>query len=132
MRRDMKQEAEKIVDEWVGKMTYTVATRNLEEHMGLISKSLKLFGLPSDEVVDYVGWRNRRKYEFTQGLLQSVTYRDIEVLDADKDQITVDYWEILRGTQGERYEIQKEAVLMKEPDKVWRLMTEQIKQVKPA
>lgn len=131
MVRTKGETAEQVLRDWTSAMTYTVATRNLEEHMDLISRSVNVFGMPNRQIIDYKGWRARRHNEFLKGLLQSLVYRDIRVINSADGQLTANYKEVLKGSDGQRFELDKDATLFREADNKWRLVLEQINNIRP-
>ena len=47
--------------------------------MNLISKKVRVFGVPGFEVIDYNDWAAQCRHEFTAGLLKRVSYEGMQV-----------------------------------------------------
>lgn len=59
----------------------------LQEHLNLISKNVKLFGVPGHEVIDYAVWSEHR-------LITRIDYRNIRVLATNSTAIRFAAYEL--------------------------------------
>ena len=66
----MDIQARNIAEHWLEELAFTAATGNLHAHMALVSRQVKVLGLPGNKLVDYQGWKRRRHNEFSKRLLQ--------------------------------------------------------------
>lgn len=122
-------ESLRIAQKWLDRYSFSAATWNLDDHMGLISQDIQLHGMPSVGVIDYAGFRRRRHNEFSKKLLLSITHKGLELLESNGDQITFVIKETLKSTRGESFVLDKEVRLRCESDGAWRAVHELIKQI---
>ncbi len=69
----------RIVQEWLAALARTANARDYPAHMDLISKEVKVYGVPGFEVIDYDDWARQCQHEFEAGLLKRVTYEGLKV-----------------------------------------------------
>lgn len=118
-----------IAQQWLGSLSFSAATWNLNEHMELISRDVQVHGLPAAGVVDYAGFKRRRHNEFNNKLLLSITHKGLELIERQAEQITFAVKETLKSTRGESFVLDKEIRLRCESDGKWRAVQETIKQI---
>jgi hypothetical protein len=122
-------ECRNIVQQWLNGISFSAATWNLHDHMELISRDVQVHGLPSVDIVDYTGFKKRRHNEFHKKLLLSITYKGMELIESNGEQITFAVKETLKSTRGESFVLDKEIRLRRESDGKWRAVQEQIKYI---
>ncbi len=122
-------DAMKIATEWLDNMAYTIATRDLEAHMQLVSAKVRVLGI-ADKRIDFHGWHKRRRIEFEKHLLQRIRYSQPEILATKANRVTFNVTENIKATDGQIIELQKEVVLKKEKDGQWRVRQERIGRIK--
>ena len=122
----MNGEAEKIVQQWLDDVSFSVATWNLDAHMQLVSRQVKVSGIPRIGTIDYNGWKQRRRNEFDKKLLRSLTYHLYEILSKSDDQLRFTVEETMRGNNGKTLVIDKEVTLNREDDGKWRVSNERL------
>lgn len=115
-----------IINRWLNEVTFSAATWDLEAHMALISKDVRVLGVPRIEYIDYRGWKQRRHNEFKKKLLQSLTYREARLLHKEGNTLHFSVHETMRGLLGQCIEVRKEITLQLEKDGKWRAVKEQI------
>ena len=115
----------RIAQTILNELAYTVSMRDLDAHMELISRDVKVLGL-KHQVVNFEGWRVRRENEFNNRLLKRVTYDIPRIIESDDHSITFSVTERLKASDGKCYVVEKEIILMREKDLQWRVLLETI------
>ncbi|MFO7592619.1 MAG: hypothetical protein R6X15_01050 [Pseudomonadota bacterium] len=126
----MKREAEQIARQWLDEVSFSAATWNLEAHMQLVSRQVKVTGIPNINSIDYTGWERRRKNEFEKKLLRSLNYRLLDILEGKEEQLYFTVEETMRANNGKSVIIEKEVKLHREDDGKWRVRREHIKRIR--
>lgn len=121
-------EATEIATEWLNDLTYTIATRDLNAHMRLVSKKVMVMGIGS-KVIDYRGWMKRRRIEFEKQLLQRIKYSMPRIIDSDDNRITFSVTENIKASDGQVFELDKEVTLKQRRDGSWRVVLERINSI---
>ncbi len=119
-------QAEKIIHHWLNGLTYSAATRDLEGHMELISRRVQVYGVLKEGAIDFDGWYKRRAYEFGNNLLDSLSYRNIDIISIAQREIIFTVLERMKATNGASIQVEKEVCLAHESDDVWRVSMETI------
>lgn len=119
-------DADTIVHRWLAELALTTASRDLEAHMALVSARVQVHGLHRAGLIDFEGWRARRRTEFRDGLVHGMTHKDVEVITSEPGHIVFNVTETLKGTRGEVIVIGKQVVLKEEEKEHWRVVLEQI------
>jgi len=115
-----------IVDGWAIASCETLERRDIEAHMNLISKDVKVYGLANHEYVDYNFWHNQVDEQFSQGLVKSVRYY-LHAVRADSDSLILfTAIEYLTDKDGSEHESPLEVALAREEDGVWRVIQEKV------
>lgn len=109
-----------IVANWLDNMSYSIATRDLNSHMNLISKRIMVLGI-GDQVIDYEGWYVRRRNELAKNLLKRIKFFHPEIIDNRENRITFKVTENMKSNSGQIIELEEEIVLTREEDKMWRV-----------
>ncbi len=118
------QKAEKIVHAWLKQLTKTAVENDLPAHMQLVSRQVKVIGIPKVGYIDYEGWRSRRFNEFNGKLLHSIKYRLHKIINTRDDQIVFRVRETIKATNGNLIISDKDVILQKEKDGCWRVRYE--------
>ncbi len=115
-----------IAQAWSLACCETLEKRDLDAHMNLISKQVKVFGLADFDSIDYHFWRNQLTQQFANDTVSSVRYY-INAVKADSDSlIKFTAIEYLTDKEGKEHENPLLIVLEKEADDVWRVIEEKI------
>jgi hypothetical protein len=125
----MPREATQIVRGWLDEVSFSAATWNLDAHMQLVSRQVMVTGIPSISHIDYEGWKLRRKNEFDNKLLHSLTYRLHDILSEEEDQILFSVEETMKSSKGKSIVVDKEVMLRKEEDGIWRVHHERFDRI---
>lgn len=126
MSKAQKLTDKDIAQNWLDDMAYTAAVRDHQAHLDLFSRDVQLHGVPGAGVMNYDGWATRRRHELKSGLLFSLAYKNLEVRDADEEQITFNVRETMKSSEGHVLMLEKEVMLVKEEKEQWRAKLERI------
>ena len=122
----MKMNPSDIVNGWAMASCETLERRDVEAHMDLISKDVKVYGLANHEFVDYNFWHNQVKEQFNQEQVKSVRYY-LHAVRADSDTLILfTAIEYLTDKDGIEHESPLEVALAKEEDGVWRVIQQKV------
>ena len=117
-------ESTKIIKKWLDDLAYSAATWDLDAHMALVSRNVVVLGIPGVDMVDYLGWKKRRRNEFNKKLLHSLAHRNPQVLSERPKFITFGVQELMKDHSKQSIEIDKEITLHQEEDGRWRVIRE--------
>ena len=116
----------KVAQTWLAAMAATANAKDYEAHMDLISKNVKVFGIPDFDVITYDAWAAQCKHEFDQNILKQVSYDGIKVLVNMPGRVMFKTMETIEATDGTVNTMAVEIVLEKETDGKWRVTQERI------
>jgi len=94
--------------------------------MKLISRDVKVFGVPGFEVLGYDDWAKQCEHEFTHNILASVSYQGLKVRAMTPRRIMFETVETVAATDGSRSSQTIEILIEKEADDIWRVTQERI------
>lgn len=118
--------AGEIAEAWTLACCETLERRDLDGHMNLISRQVKVFGLADLDVVDYNFWLKQVQEQFAGGVVTSLSYYLNSVKAESDSLIKFTAMEYLTDNAGEKHENPLLVVLAKEEDGVWRAIEEKI------
>ncbi len=110
------------VEQFLSEMAGTANRHEFEAHMNLISKDVKVYGVPEFDVITYDDWYNQCKQEFADRLLLRVTYQGVQTLSESEDEIRFAAVETVEATDGQENINIVEFTIQKEVDGQWRLV----------
>ena len=113
-------------EEFLSEMAETANTHNLEAHMNLISKDVKVHGFPEFDLITYDDWFNQCKQEFENMLLVNVSYQDVHTLTETTDEVRFVAVETVYARDGQTNNNCIEFTIKKENDEQWRVVHERI------
>jgi len=113
-------------EDWLSAITKTVQLRNIHAHMRLVSKSVRVYGVPGNETITYIDWRKRRQTEFEKNLLKELSYDFIRMKSITPKRLHFIAIETMSGMSGNSFKINKDIIIEKEYDGVWRVVEEKI------
>ncbi len=116
-----------IIYEWQEAMSRTISSRNLSNHMELISKKIEVFGNPSKDHINYTGWYKRRKNEFEKQNVVCVSYANTKIRTITQRRIIFNVNESIVGTDGRIIMLNLDVILEREDDDQWRLVEQNIR-----
>lgn len=123
------REAAKIAQRWLDELAFSAATWNLDAHMQLVSQQVEVTGIPNVSSIDYSGWMARRKNEFENKLLHSLSYRLREIRSMEEQQLHFAVEETMRAFNGKAILIEKAITLHREEDGKWRVRREHVERI---
>lgn len=112
--------------EFLSQMGKTANMHNFEEHMNLISKDVKVYGVPDFDLITYDDWFNQCKQEFEDKLLTGVSYQDTHTLSETTNEITFVAVETVEASDGKKNVNCVKFIIKKETDGQWRVLLERI------
>ena len=119
--------SQEVIINWLNRMSESVRQRDLDAHMGLVSKKVLVYGVPNQESLGYYDWKRRRRNEFYQNLLTSLTYSNLNIKTVSLRRLGFEITEIMQAISGQKIHIDKEIILEQESDNQWRVVEETIK-----
>ncbi len=116
-------------EDWLTAISKTVKLRNIHAHMGLVSKSVRVYGIPGVNAITYIDWRKRRQTEFEKDLLKELSYDFVRMKKITSKRLHFIAVETMIARSGYSFEIFKEIIIEKEYDGIWRVVEEKITSV---
>ncbi|MBI1424543.1 MAG: hypothetical protein GC149_13945 [Gammaproteobacteria bacterium] len=118
--------AEHTITAWCLSMADSIRQANLDAHMDRVSRRVRVYGVPSKEVIDYRDWKSRRQYEFTHGEILAVNYLNTRLVSSTQKRIRFVTTETTVGKNGKILVLNKNIILEREDDDVWRVVEENV------
>ena len=123
----MKEEqAQLIAEQWLTEAAESAGQKDLQGHMGMISKRISVQGVPGFDNIDYDIWYKQCRHQFEMSMIKSITYKGFNLISAADAQILFTVFEAVVGSDGSLNEQIIEMSLEKEDDDVWRLVQERV------
>jgi hypothetical protein len=97
--------------------------------MALVSREVKVRGVPGHDTIDYRGWKERRRNEFSNRLLRSLTYRLHDIIAQEEGSLLFTVVETMRSHQGQTITVDKAIKIRREEDGIWRVILEWIDRI---
>ncbi len=120
------EDATTIAQKWLDASASTATNRQFEEHFNLVSKKVKITGVPGYESISYDDWSRQSETDFKEGLLKSVSYEGFKLVATNERQIMFKTIETVCGTDGTKRAHGVEILLGREEDGVWRVTQERV------
>lgn len=117
---------EKIAQQWLDASAATANAKDLTAHLNLISRDVRVTGIPEFDHIGYDHWAERCEQEFSENLLKSVRYDGLKMLSGTDTQIIFRTFETVEGTDGTVNAQGIEVILQKEDDGQWRVVQERV------
>jgi hypothetical protein len=118
--------AEHTVTAWCIGMSDSVKNADLETHMGYVSRRVKVYGIPSKEVIEYRDWKTRRKCEFANGDILALNYQKVRIISSTQRRIRFSTIETTVVKNGKMLVLNKNIILEREEDSIWRVVEEHV------
>jgi hypothetical protein len=99
--------------------------------MAMVSKKVKVFGVPGFEAIGYEDWHRQCEHEFRQGSLRRIAFEDLQTKMETESLVAFEAVEIVEGRDGSVNRNRVEIFLKEEGDGQWRLVQEKILESKP-
>jgi len=120
--------SQELIINWLKRLSESVKNRDLETHMGLVSKKVRVYGIPNQASLGYQDWYRRRRNEFNNNRLASLSYNNLNIKTITLRRLGFQVTEIMQATNGQQIQINKDILLEQEEDNQWRVVEETIQQ----
>jgi len=104
----------------------TATARDFDAHFNLISKKVRVTGVPGFESIGYKDWAGASEQDFKDGVLESVTYDGLKMSAHNDTQIMFKTLEIIQVNDGSKKTQGIEVLIELEKDGVWRVIQERV------
>ena len=121
----MSDKVIQIAKDWMTKLVKTVGERNYDEHMDLISKRVRVSGIPGFDSLNYDSWAKQCKHEFEDNIIKGLSYEGLKLLTYNDKQIMFKTHESVEAMDGFIQE-QGIEVLLENEDGNWRVVQERV------
>ena len=115
------------IRKWLSNIEKTIESKDLDQHMALVSENVMVYGMPSGKTLSYADWRKRRESEFKRNLIKKLAYDNLQIKNFGLRRLIFTIQEIIDGTNADMAIINKQIVLEQEQDEQWRVVEETIK-----
>ena len=122
--------SEIIVKPWLSQRAHTAKNHQLQEHLNLISKNVKLYGIPDHPVVDYQAWASQCENEFSHKVLVDISYSDTQIISSNPSSIQFTTLEHINSNDGKKHQNQLKIIIQLEDDSIWRVVEEHVMSAK--
>ena len=120
------REPEVIAQEWLDASAKTATAKDFTAHFNLISKKVRVTGVPGYDSISYDDWARQSEQEFKENVLKSVSYEGLKMSAHNDTQIMFKTIEFIFANDGTSRSHGVEILLEKEPDNVWRVIQERV------
>lgn len=117
---------EQIAQQWMDDCCQTIARYDHAAHMNLISRQVKVFGIPGFDVIGYDDWFSQCEYEFNDKLIRQASYQGLKIRQSNDQQIMFLTNESVSAADGTVDSHPIEIVLTLEDDGHWRVTQERL------
>ncbi len=115
-----------IAQEWLATSAQTASNNQFEEHFNIISKKVRITGVPGYESISYSDWARQSEQEFKDKLIKSVSYDGLKMLAHNNSQVMFKTIEKVVANDGTSKAHGVEILLTQEEDGVWRVTQERV------
>ena len=122
----LEESAQQIAEQWLTQAADSAGQRDLEAHMGMISKRISVQGVPGFDNIDYDVWFKQCRHQFENAMIKSIAYKGFNLVSATETQIVFTVFETVIGADGTLNEQIVEKSLEKEDEDQWRLVLERV------
>ncbi|MCK4742241.1 MAG: hypothetical protein KAT25_00320 [Sulfuriflexus sp.] len=122
----LEENAQQIAEQWLTHAAESAGQKDLQSHMGMISKRISVQGVPGFDSIDYDVWYKQCRHQFENSMIKSIAYKGFNFISATETQIVFTVFETVIGADGTLNEQIVEKSLEKEGDDVWRLVLERV------
>lgn len=122
----LEEDAQQIAEQWLTTAAESAGKKDLQAHMGMISKRISVQGVPGFDNIDYDIWYKQCRHQFEMSMIKSIAYKGFNLVSSTETQIIFTVFETVMGSDGTLNEQIVEKSLEKEDDDVWRLVLERV------
>jgi len=123
---EFKKSPEKIAQQWLDASAKTATEKQFEAHFQLISKKVRVTGVPGFESISYDDWARAAEKDFKDNVLQAVTYDGLNLTAHNATQIMFKTLETIFVNDGSKKAQGVEILIELEEDGVWRVIQERV------
>lgn len=117
---------EVIAQEWLDASALTATNKQFDAHFNLISKRVRVTGVPGYESISYDDWARQSEQEFKDNVLKSVSYDGLKMAAHNDTQLMFKTLELILTNDGTDRSHGVEILLEKEEDGIWRVIQERV------
>ena len=117
---------ETIAQQWLNASAHTASNKDFDAHFNLISKKVRVTGVPGFESISYDDWMRAAEKDFKEGVLESVSYEGLKMNAHNDTQIMFKTLETIFVNDGTKKTHGVEILLELEEDNVWRVIQERV------
>jgi len=121
-----KKTPEEIAQQWMDASAQTAFEKAFDAHMDLISKKVRVTGVPGFESISYDDWARAAEKDFKDEVLVSVSYEGLKMNAHNETQIMFKTVETIFVNDGSKKTHGVEILLELEEDGVWRVIQERV------
>jgi len=115
-----------IVTNWLQECVDSANALDLERHLDLISRKVRVTGVPGFDALGYKDWEAQCTHEFENKILAQVTYAGLKLVAATDNQVMFRTFETVTGTDGKVNAQGVEMLIERESDGKWRLIQQRL------
>ena len=115
-----------IAQQWLNERARSANHKDYKAHMELISREVRVFGIPGFDVVGYDDWARQCKHEFENNILKQVSYGPMKIVAHAPGRVMFKTMEKVEATDGASNTNGVEIIIQKEDDGKWRVLQERI------
>ena len=115
-----------IIERFLEQLAQTANAKDHVAHMALVSKDLRVLGVPGFAALGYDDWYKQCAHEFEENILKSVTFEFLRMRAGHDTQHMFIVKEVIEANDGTVVEHTAEMLIELEPDGKWRLRQERI------
>ena len=123
---EFKKSPAQIAQAWMDASAKTATARDFDAHFNLISKKVRVTGVPGFESISYTDWAGASEKDFKDGVLESVTYDGLKLSAHNETQVMFKTLEIIQVNDGSKKTQGVEVLIELEEDGVWRVIQERV------
>ncbi len=116
----------RIIHDWLAAMAHTASAGDHAAHMALVSREVKVYGVPGFEVIGFDDWSRQCAHQFAQGMIASVTYSMPRILTQTPARVMFKTEEQIETRDGETIRQGIEVILEQKSDGAWRVTQERV------
>jgi len=115
-----------LVRNFLRRFTETAMVGDHPRHMAMISRKVRVFGVPGFAAIGYDDWHRQCAHEFAQGALKRIAFEDVTLKVETDNLIAFEAIEVVEAKDGSVNRNRVEIFLEEEEDGQWRLVQERI------
>ncbi len=115
-----------VAKKWLEASAKTATEKDFKAHFNLVSRKVRITGMPGFESISYDDWARASEQEFKDDVLKSVSYEGLKLQATNDHQIMFKTVEKVIATNGTQKIHGVEILLEIESDGVWRVIQERV------